>query len=306
MRILLLILAFIALAFFASQRMLNPQLNHNSIADRLQHPLDPRLRYRIGNIDPRFNIDHEQLKTIAEQAADIWLKGTAESLFVYDPNARLSINLIYDHRQEDSNARKLQINQLEQTRRINQDEYQSIQQSENELKVQQQRIEQHQTRYKQQLDHYNREVQRFNQSSSQSQAMLNYLNQRKAQLNQEAQQLQQLVDDFNHQIIQANQMVNQYNQQNQHFNASVEQFNQRFQAKQFDKGQFNGQAINIYEFQGMEDLRLTIAHELGHALGLAHTDNPASLMYPILEQQNFNAFELTPADLILFHKRQDE
>lgn len=303
MRILLLIIALIALAFFASQRLLHPQLNHNSVSDRLQHPLDTRLRYRIGHIDPKFNISHEQLKQLTQQAADIWFLGTSKQLFIYDPNAQLTINLIYDHRQADSEARRAELSRLENTQRSNESEFQKLGQLESDLNFQQRLIEQNKLDYQFRLDRYNNEVQKFNQSTHQNNAMRSYLQEQQQKLNIEAQQLQQQIDTFNANVQQTNQQVDAINQLNQQFNHSVTQFNQRFEARQFDKGQFNGREINIYEFQDSDDLRLTLAHELGHGLGILHTDDPESLMYPILEKQNFKNFSLKPADINLLNNR---
>lgn len=303
MRILLLIISLIALAFFASQRIFNPQLNHNSVLDRLQHPFDNRLRYKIGHIDPRFNISHDQLKEITQQAADIWFLGTSQPLFIYDPNAQLTINLIYDHRQADSEARRSELYRLEQAQRSNESEFQKLGQIESDLNFQQRLIEQTKIDYQYRLDRYNNEVQRFNQSTHQSHVMRTYLQDQKQRLDAAAQQLQQQIDTFNQNVQQTNQHVATVNQLNQQFNQSVAQFNQRFQARQFDKGQFNGREINIYEFQNINDLRLTLAHELGHGLGILHSDDPESLMYPILEKQDFEQFRLKAADIALLNNR---
>ena len=46
-----------------------------------------------------------------------------------------------------------------------------------------------------------------------------------------------------------------------------------------------------------------IAHELGHALGLAHTEvNSHALMYPILKDQNMHNFQLTLDDRLLLQQ----
>ncbi len=63
-----------------------------------------------------------------------------------------------------------------------------------------------------------------------------------------------------------NQKVDELNRLDQGHNRAIDQFNQRFQPRLFDKGLFNGREIHIYEFESKEDLRLTLAHELGHAL----------------------------------------
>ncbi|HAI54618.1 MAG TPA: peptidase, partial [Acinetobacter nosocomialis] len=67
----------------------------------------------------------------------------------------------------------------------------------------------------------------------------------------------------------------------------------------FHKGLFSHNQIQIYGFSSFDDLRLTLAHEFGHALGLKHTTDPKSLMYPRLKEQDIHNFKLTHSDLDL-------
>ncbi len=64
-------------------------------------------------------------------------------------------------------------------------------------------------------------------------------------------------------------------------------------SKTFHKGLFSQNQIQIYGFTSFDDLRLTLAHEFGHSLGLKHTDDPKSLMYPLLREQDIHNFKLT-------------
>lgn len=304
MRFLILLVLLVVLGFFASQRIFNPQLNHNSVADRIQHPFDTRLRYKIGHIDPRFHISEAQLKNIVQQATDIWFTGTAQQYFVYDPNAQLSINLIYDQRQAESEARRAEIARLESTKTMTDAERQKLKQSQSTLDLQQREVELLKAHYQSRLEHYNQQVLNFNQSSNQSAAYRDYLESLKQQLQNDQINVQQHIDQFNANVLRLNQQVNSINHMNAQFNASVDHFNSRFQPRQFDKGIFNGREINIYEFQNLDDLRLTLAHELGHGLGLLHSDDPESLMYPILEKQNFKDFHLKAADIALLNSRK--
>lgn len=303
MRFLLLIILIFIFAYIAIQRFTSPQLNHNSILDRIQHPFDNRLRYKIGNIDPRFNISHEQLQALTQQATDIWFLGTQKQYFIYDPDAKLTINLIYDQRQAETEARHSALNQIESSRQISSSEENKLTLLKSDLDFYQQQINQLKNNYEQNLNQFNQQVLLFNQSSHQSDARAQQLQHAKSQLELEQQSLQHQIDQFNQKVATLNAQVDSVNHINQEFNLSVDQFNQRFQPRLFDKGLFNGREINIYEFQSQDDLRLTLAHEFGHALGLMHTADPKSLMFPILEKQDFQDFQLTRADLELLAQR---
>jgi predicted Zn-dependent protease len=40
--------------------------------------------------------------------------------------------------------------------------------------------------------------------------------------------------------------------------------------------------IDIFQFEDKANLLVTLAHELGHALGIGHNANPASIMSPLI------------------------
>ncbi|WP_419819804.1 matrixin family metalloprotease [Acinetobacter sp.] len=301
--ILLCVIAFTA--YFAIQRMMYPQLNHNSAIDRITHPLDTRLRYRIGEVDPRFHVSKQQVQNLAQQATDIWHLGTMKSLFVYDDHAKLTINLIYDERQAESSARNQELRILQNTQQYTQSEKQKIQQLHAELDRTNDKLDLQKTNYQRKVDQYNQLVNTLNQSHQNLDASARFqLDQQKNQLIIEQNQLKQQLDIYNQKVYELNHQVEQLNTVNQQYNQSVDHFNSRFQPRQFDKGVFDGKTINIYEFASDEDLRVTIAHELGHALGLAHNNDPKALMYPMMKEQDLKNFRLTTADLAMLNSRQ--
>ncbi|WP_228146229.1 matrixin family metalloprotease [Acinetobacter sp. ANC 4648] len=294
----------IATAYFTIQCRIHPQLTYNSLLDRIQHPLDTRLRYRIGSIDPRFNLSTEQLQQLTQQAAAIWQQGTIKNQFIYDPNAKLSINLIYDDRQAESDQRKQEIRIIENSRQYTDSEHEKVTHLDSQLEQAKHELNIYQVNYQTKVEQYNQIIQDFNQTQhTLSDTTRQQLNLQKQQLQQEQFELQQRINEFNLKVSQLNQQVDNVNIMNQQFNQSVDQFNHRFHARQFDKGLFNGQEINIYEFESDEDLRLTIAHEFGHALGLNHNQDPKALMYPVMKEQDLKNFKLTNSDLELLNSR---
>ncbi|SEM29502.1 matrixin family metalloprotease [Acinetobacter sp. DSM 11652] len=304
MRSIILIFSFLCVAYFAVQRFIHPQLNHNSILDRLQHPIDQRLRYRIGFIDPRFQLDTVALRQITQEAANIWENQTQQKYFVYDPNARLTINLIFDERQNESNYRKHTLKQFENSKSLADQMRLQLEQESQQLEFLKQQIEQQQHNYSNDLDQHNNFVHHINGlNTSITDSQLQQINNSKTRLTQQKLGIESNIERFNILRTELNDKVEKFNQSQHQQRKAINEFNQVFQAKMFHKGEFNGREINIYEFQSIDELRITLAHEFGHALGLQHTNDPNALMYPILEKQNFSNFKLTTADLELLKSR---
>ena len=68
MRLVLLSLLVIFLLGMTYQTRNHPQIRNNKLLDRIQHPFDTRLRYRIAEVDPRFGLSENELKQISQQA----------------------------------------------------------------------------------------------------------------------------------------------------------------------------------------------------------------------------------------------
>ena len=290
---------FIVIAVFilwsGYQTHQHPQLKFNSLADRMSSPLDTRLHYRIAEVDSRFKLSIEQVKVITQQATQIWKDGTGQDYFVYDPNAKLAIHLIYDERQFESEQRREHLNQLESNQQVWLDKKEQLDQIEREVVQNKQFLD-----FKQQL--LNQQIQQYNQeqlSTQQNQSAFEnpeYAQQRQQELQRKIELIQQEINTHNQKINQLNQQVDELNSLNQQLDSSVTQYKQRFQPHLFHKGLFNGKQILIYEFESEDDLKLTLAHELGHALGLQHANDPQALMYPMMQDQDMAHFRLTQAD----------
>ena len=218
--------------------------------------------FRIGNVDPRFNISKTELIADAEQAASAWKNSQGMTLLTYDPNATMPINMIYDQRQ----ALNTQINSLNN----------QVTQQKNSLKPEISDYQQQVAQFKQKSDALNQQIQYWNNKGGAPQNVYNNLISQQQSLQQQAAQLQT-------QANQLNQSTDQYNQQIQQLNQKVNNFNTVLSTKP-EEGEYiqNGasEQIDIYITNSQQELIHTLAHEMGHSLGLGHNSNPQSIMYP--------------------------
>jgi len=258
------------------------------------------LKYRIAFIDPRFQLTKEQLIEVSQQAAEIWHKETGKTYFSYDSEAQLSINLIYDDHQIIKSEQQENLNALLQKQEqwhikneeiiLNKQEIDQLSSDLNKKKIS----------LKAEFEHYQRDVTDFNQGQHRY-YFADELKERQNQLQQISGNLQNESNNLNFKIQLLNIKIKELNQEQSDLTTLMTQFKleQKASIQTFHKGLFSQNQIQIYGYASLNDLRLTLAHEFGHALGLKHTTDPKSLMYPRLKEQDIHNFKLTDSDLEL-------
>ncbi|MEK7107080.1 MAG: matrixin family metalloprotease [Patescibacteria group bacterium] len=247
---------------------------------------DKPLAYRVGTIDTRFNKSSEEVIDALGEAASIWNEALGKELLVYAPNdpKAIPVNLVYDERQQ-----TIAVGEKLDSEKANLDiERQTLDQGQATYKAAQAAYATAQISFEQKYQAYQAEVRaanagggatpeeyrRLKNVSAQLKIEQDALNEQANALNQMAASLKTKVDAFNQGVQAVNNVVNA-------FNAEAD--------KDFDAGRYVKTAtstrITIYSFSSRKELVFEVAHEFGHALGIEHNGNSASVMYPYAKAQ---------------------
>jgi hypothetical protein len=278
-----------------------PMTDSESGEERTEVPTpDFPINYSLGQFDERFGISQERFLQIAEQAKKVWEDAAGKTLFELHQDGTLRVNLIFDWRQErlleakkakskiDENGRsfdQLQADYNEQARIL--DQYRSS-------------FEESAQTYKIHLDGYNARVARWNESKDHTDGEYNALQSARKEIEEEQNALEKKKTELNARGEEFNKLGEKMTELAGKHNLDVENFNGTFaESREFEKGLFDGKAINIYEFEKEDDLKLALVHEFGHAIGLGHVDNPKAIMYRKLAVQDVGTIHLTSDDLNL-------
>ncbi|MGA8884774.1 MAG: matrixin family metalloprotease [Acinetobacter sp.] len=303
MRIIAIALVTLAILFFSYQSRSHYQLRYNSWPDRLLHPLDTRLRYQVADVDPRFGLSRDEVIQLSREAAQIWHDGTQKPLFVYDEHARLQIRLIYDERQAEYNAFKKTQLQLGREKNNNQRISDNLDSSKSSLEQMQRSLRQQQIQLQADYQYLSQQRQSWSRLENAGAENRQRIEAQYQALREKSRRLDSDIAYYNQLNSQFNQQISQHNSNIERYNWGVIQAKNRFPPREFHKGVFMGDQIQIYQFDAKDDLRLALAHELGHALGLGHHADPQALMYPVLGEQELQRFKLKPADQSLLYAR---
>lgn len=222
-------------------------------------PCDWPIRYRIDTVDVKFLLSKDKFIEDSQKAADIWNKAYGKNLLVFDPKGNLSINLIYDERQ----LLNFQISNLQG----------QINNEKGALDPQTSQYQKDVISFNAKLADLNNQIETWNQKGGAPPDVYN-------QLIREQKDLQLEADALNTAAKNLNLATQNFNAHVGKLNHTVDTFNEAIEQRP-EEGIYiaDQNRIEVYFNITQSELIHTIAHEMGHALGLEHTPNPKSIMY---------------------------
>lgn len=275
--------------------------NFALIQEKFAAPCEKPITYSIGTFDTRFNLSRSDFLLAVKQAEKLWEEPLGRELFSHvSEKPKLAVNLVYDYRQEVTE----ELDQIEDVVRGDEATYKSLEARYEILKREQEALKANYDARVSAFNHnnarYEQMVALWNASDRSSQTQFTELEVARRDLEQEVKTLKTVEAQLNAAVREINSLVNNLNRLARQLNLKVREYNTigASRGETFAGGTYtsdeSGERIDIFEFKNHEKLVRILAHELGHALGLDHVDDPQAIMYYLNEDE---AERLTEADL---------
>ncbi len=269
-------------------------------------PCSEPMSYSIGEIDTGFAITRDEVATVAKSAANLWNSDGSELLVEQKGDegygADIVINFVYDERQQRTDA-ELRFREKIKSEQIRLDQ----RQKENDLR--RDRFDEESRHYLElanrttlELSELNSWVSERNDAGGFTESEYEEFTQRKSTVEQKQEKVIYERGKLDAMAAAINREIDELNMKFSEINTLVDQYNEEFAGDmRFTKATYqrlgNRGLITVSQFMGKSELVLILAHEMGHALGIDHLQNPEAIMHGRMgSQQMYPEVQITDED----------
>lgn len=260
------------------------------------------ITYHLGDIDEGFALDRSQVRTALDEAVAMWQSATEAELFRHRQGEGMPIRLVFDERQRRAQTRQQTEADLAAAKEDLESQQAELEREQAELKSDWEALEQRREAYRERRAEYQERVEAWNSGS------VERTPERKAKLDATAEELEaelqalkerkQALEERRDELAVKRETLQR---QGDTYNEQVEQYNERTsEVSGFQMGEYKQEGterrIHIYKAVDTDELRLVLAHELGHALGIKHVAADGAVMNKKLGRGNRGRETLSAAD----------
>jgi hypothetical protein len=250
------------------------------------------VHYRMGETDPRFGFDDMAVTVAAAEAASLWQAWSGAPLFIEStqPDAML-ISLEFGQRQASARIRSALRADMERQRR-------GLEEDEALLRHWIERIERARAAHDRAIDDlrarglvHEAAVDAWNASgNARTEAGRRILETEREALWFASEDAERMAEDLRGEIAAYNRRAADTRQRAADYDARVAQYNEASPGDAVESGAYSytptqGRRIEIFRAETYDELVWVLAHELGHALGIGHVEDPAAIMNPLLHDE---------------------
>jgi len=260
------------------------------------------ITWKFGTVDSRFDIDKDSLKTVVQRVSGLWSGAAGYSVIAYEPEGDVELNFYYTDQQQYTDNEQELSNRISRLRQMYYSKNVIYQRQKNLFEREEQSFNKKQSEYNALVESYNQTLNRIQTAGVRSRELDDRLKRlkREAELQEEILETSRKELHENEQELQ--KLSEKLNERADVINELVYQYQKRFSSwRTFYQGVYlnvgGKRKINIYQFDDIGRLKLILAHEFGHAIGLRHVGNPKSVMYYLTERQNTRNLQLSDEDV---------
>lgn len=248
------------------------------------------LRWRVARVDTQFGLSPDEAVAAVERAAALWEEATGRSLFERDDAGGFPIAFVYDGRQAAAQERARQEAELDERTRAIESERARLEARTVRHRGIQADFESRRTVFNEWADRHNETVRQWNRDRSVPPEILRELRanderlrQEEARLAEEGREIEAAGQALTADLDRFRRAVEEHNARgaalDRVFASGSVLAGRYLEARRRDGRVIPGaREIQIFQFDDAAHLRLVIAHELGHAMGLGHASRAEAVM----------------------------
>ncbi len=232
------------------------------------------LAYNLGVLDSKFGLEKTEALKDIKIAEDILETAYGKNLFEYaSPSAEISINFVFDERSELNSEITKQKSQVSKT--------------DVSLKAKIAQYQKDVAALRAKIDALNAEIKKYNDQGGAPPDAYESIIARQRELTEEGNVLNERAKALN-------QETQKYNLSVGNLNQNISDFNQAL-SENPEEGIYDDEtkSITIYFVNTKDELVHTLAHEMGHSIGMNHVENTQAIMY----EKTSESLKVTDEDL---------